>query len=1013
MTQLLLLETMREKVLHFWSYLFFKRRIKTVRPLVILLGLCTALPAFAQTTVRGKITDDAGTALVGASVVIKGTSQGELTNKNGEYSITIPAGSTDPTLSISFIGYMRREIPIGNQTTINVTLETDNAMLSEVVVVGYGTQRAGDITSSVASVKAENFVKGPVRDAGQLLQGKVAGLTIGTPSGNPTSGSQIVLRGNTTLFGANTDPLIIIDGVPGNLNTVAPEDIESIDVLKDGSAAAIYGVRGTNGVVIITTKRPKAAETNVVEYSGNVSIQSVARKLDLLTAQDYRSQIAAGTRDASWDLGGDTDWLREISRTPVTNIHNLTFRGGSSTTNYIASVNYRYLEGIFKKSDNRTFTGRIDVNHSMFNKKLVLNLSLLSQLNRFTQTADGGTFNGYTYRQAVIRNPTSPVYDQNGNWFEQPGNFNYENPLARLYETDGLTRNADARLIANITYNPIKDLRLNALVSYSRNNNNAGYAETKRHISTVRDNRNGYAAIGSSLNITRLLETTAEYSKQIGLNRFTLLGGYGYQENEFESSFMQNFNFPTDIFSYHNMALGKALAEGKANMGSSKNVTNLISFFSRLSYSYDDRYLLMASVRHEGASQLYGAKRPWGTFMAGSVGWRITNEAFMKNQTIFDDLKLRAGYGVTGNPPSSSFLSQALLGYGGFIYSNGEWVRSLGPVTNPNPNLRWEEKHETNIGLDFSLKKGRISGQVDYYVRRIKGLLYDYQVPSPPNLFTSTRANVGVMENKGLEVLVNFVPVKNKDFEWTTTFLFSTNGNKLVSLSNDLYQTTNDYFTTGGTGEPIQTFTNIVFIGKGIGDFYGFKVVDIDESGKWIYENKNGERVGYNDFGHSFEDKRVLGNGLPKYYGGWNNNLRYKNFDLSVTMRGAFAYQILNFQRMYLENPTIVNYNRLKSSTEKVYGKAVLTAPLEYNSYYIENGDFWKIDNITAGYNFNPKIKNIQRARVFLSTLNTLTITGYKGIDPEVNRSGLSPGNDDRDKYPTTRTFTAGINLTF
>jgi TonB-linked SusC/RagA family outer membrane protein len=961
--------------------------------------------------ITGRVADEKGDAVPGVSVVVKGSPRGTVTDADGNYSLEVP--NTQAILVFSFVGYVPQEVPVGNRTRIDLTLNLDEQKLDEIVVVGYGTQRVGDVTSSIATIKAENFVKGPVKDAGQLLQGKVAGLTISSPSGNPVEGTQILLRGNTTLFGANSNPLVIIDGVPGALNTVAPEDIESIDVLKDGSAAAIYGVRGTNGVIIITTKRARGQESSVVEYSGNMSVQSIARKLDMLTAQDYRQQIAAGTRDASWDLGANTDWMDEVTQTPLTNVHNLTFRGGSNRTNYIASANYRYLEGIFKKSDNSTFTGRIDINHSMLNDKLLLNVSLLNQVTSFTQTQDGGSFNGYTYRQALIRNPTSPIYDAEGKWHEQTGNFNYENPLARLYESDGKTKTVNSRMNASLTYNPTNNLRFNALVSYSRFNNNAGYAETKQHISNLRDNMNGYAAIGSALSIDRLLEITGQYSKQFGKHRGSILGGYGYQENDYSSNFLRNFNFPTDIFSYHNIGLGNALTDGKATIGSSRTETNLISFFSRLTYSFDDKYLLMGSVRHEGASQLFGADKPWGTFAAASLGWRITNESFMEDQTLFDDLKLRVGYGITGNPPSTSFLSQALLGYGGYIYSNGSWVRSLGPTTNPNPNIRWEEKHETNVGLDFMLKKGRISGSIDYYVRNIKGLLYDFQVPSPPNLFTTTRANVGVMENKGLEAIVTYIPVRKKDLEWSTTLTFSTNSNKLVSLSNDLYQTTNDYFTTGGTGEPIQTFTNIVFIGQGIGDFYGFKVVDIDANGKWIYENPSGERVSYENFAHSFEDKQVLGNGLPKYYAGWNNNVRYKRFDAGVTMRGAFKYQILNFQRMYFENPSIVNYNRLKSSTDPVYGKALLTAPLEFNSYYLEDGDFWKIDNITAGYNFPVKNKQIKAFRVYASTLNTFTITGYKGIDPEVNRMGLNPGNDDRDKYPTTRTYTLGINLTF
>ncbi|WP_207531715.1 SusC/RagA family TonB-linked outer membrane protein [Desertivirga arenae] len=960
--------------------------------------------------VKGVVKSEKGETLIGVAVKIKGGTRGATTDTRGGFSLSVPTENT--VLVFTYLGYEALEVPLNGRTNVEVVMRESTNNLNEVVVIGYGSQKRANVTASVATVKAENFVKGPVQDVGQLIQGKVAGLTVSNPNGDPTGSSQILLRGNTTLFGANGDPLVIIDGVPGSLKTVAPEDIESIDVLKDGSAAAIYGVRGTNGVILITTKRASGNFSNAVEYSGSASTQTIAKHPEMLTAQDYRAQIAAGTRDANQEYGASTDWLDEITQTPVTQIHNLTFRGGSNKTNYLASLNYRALEGIFLKSDNKTFTGRVDVNHFMLNDKLKVNLTLLSQNNNFTQTQNGGSFNGYTYRQALIRNPTEPVYGTDGKWLELPGNFNYENPLARIYESDGQTKGINSRVNGTLVYNPVKGLRLSSLFSYNRFNSNSGYSETKGHISNIRDNMNGYAAVGSSLSIDRLMELTAEYSTKIKDHQLTVLGGYGYQESESYNNFIQNWDFTLDDFGYNNIALGRAIKDGKGAIGSGKGESNLVSFFGRMTYSYKDKYLLMANVRHEGASQLFGANKPFGTFPAVSVGWRITNEGFMKNQKIFDDLKLRAGYGVTGNPPAGGFLSQALLGFGSFVYSDGKWIQVLEPSTNPNPYIRWEEKHESNYGIDFSMFKGRIFGNFDYYERRIKGLLYDYQVPSPPNLYPSTRANVGTMENKGLEAIISMVPVRSKKINWTTSFNFSTNTNKLISLSNDLYKTTNNYFTTGGTGEPIQTFTNIVFIGKGIGDFYGFKVVDIDENGKWIYEDNNGDRVPSASFARTFENKKVLGNGLPKYYAGWNNNFQYKNFDLSVTMRGAFDYQILNFERMYLENPTIKNYNRLKSSEEMVFGKSLLNEPLEFNSYYIEDGDFWKIDNITFGYSFNKlKTKYLKSARVFASCLNTFVFTGYSGIDPEVNRSGLSPGNDVRDRYPTTRTFTVGLNL--
>jgi TonB-linked SusC/RagA family outer membrane protein len=979
-----------------------------------------AAPGTAETkpkekrAITGMVTDSAGRGIPQVTITEDNARNAVMSGNDGTFIINVAPAAT--TLNFSSIGYIQQNVSIGANTILKVVMQAATSSLSEVVVIGYGTQKKAEVTSSVATVKAENFVKGSVLDAGQLLQGKVAGLSITAPSGDPTSGSQILLRGSTTILGANSNPLILVDGIPGDLKTVAPEDIESIDVLKDGSAAAIYGTRGTNGVIIVTTRRASGNYTNAVEYSGYVSTQSIARKLDMLTAEDYRRQIAAGERASSLDQGSSTDWLKEISQTPISHVHNLTFRGGNSTTNYLANVNFRLLEGVFRKSDNNTFTGRVDINHNMFGNKLRFNFGIISSQNKYNTTGDGVSFSGYTYRQALIRNPTAPIYDTAGNWHEETGQFNYENPLARLYESDGQNSSQNTRYNTNITILPAKGLRLNALLSYTKFNQSRGYSETKQHISTRRDSRNGFASIGGTESTDKLMELTAEYSRSIVDHRFSVLAGYSYQENDTKDHWMQNWDFPTDLFSYNNMGTGKALKEGLAPEYSYRGVTNLIGFFGRVTYSYQDKYLLLGSLRYEGASQLYGTKKPWGLFPAASVGWRITKEGFMQNQRLFDDIKLRAGYGVTGTQPSNLFLGVALLNYGSFYYMNGQWIQTLTPSQNPNANLRWEEKQETNIGLDFSMLKGKISGSVDYYIRNINGLLYDYQVPSPPNLFTTTRANVGKMQNKGIEVILNYMPVQTKTFVWNTSVNFSSNTNKLVNLSNDLYKLTNNYFTTGGTGEPIQTFTHKVEIGEDIGNFYGFKVIDVTDDGKWIYEGSDGKPVNYDDLDHSFEDKKLLGNGLPKLYAGWNNNFRYKNFDLAITMRGAFGYQILNFQRMYYENTNIQQYNRLKSAYDKVFGKAVLSKdmPLEFNSYYVEDGDFWKVDNITLGYNFTKTgISFIKSARIYASTLNTFMITGYKGIDPEVNRLGLSPGNDDRDKYPTTRQYTLGVNLNF
>lgn len=959
--------------------------------------------------VTGTVKDIYGEGIIGASVVEKGNaSNGTITDFSGNFTLEV---SKDAVIKISYIGYIPQEVKAVAGKPLDIVLQEDTKTLDEVVVIGYGTQRKGDITSSVASVKAENFSKGAVKDVGQLIQGKVAGLAITNPSGDPTASTQIKLRGTNTIGGANTDPLVLIDGVPGSLSTVAPEDVESVDVLKDGSAAAIYGTRGTNGVILITTKQAKGTQINSVEYNGYISTSQIVKKLDMLSADEFRAMYP------DEDHGHNTDWLDEITRTPVTHVHNLSLQGGNSATSYIANLNYRSSQGIMLKSGMESFQGRIEVLHKMFDDKLQLRFGMIGRKNQFSSTSNSGSFNGYAYRQAILRNPTDPVKNEDGSWYENLNKFEYENPVARLMESDGNVKNTEMRYLGNIVYNPIQDLKLNAMISYVRSNRNHGYSETLEHISALRDGFDGWSSVGANTRMEKLIELTALYNKTIKDHKFSVLGGYSYNETDYEDMYFANHGFQDNYFGgWHNIGIGSALKEGKAEGKSSKATTNLIGFFGRATYSFMDRYLLMASLRYEGASQLWGTDNEWGLFPSVSVGWRITQEAFMKNQKLFDDLKLRVGYGVTGSQPANPFLGIAMLKYDKYAYVDGKWVQTIAPASNANPDLKWEEKRETNIGLDFTMLNGRLSGTVDFYNRDVVGLIYNYTVPTPPNLYPTTTANGGKMQNRGVEVLVNVIPVMTKDFEWNTTFTFSKNSNELKSLDGSVFKTDYDYFDTGWLAEPVKTASHRVQVGEKIGNFWGFKVVDIDSNGKWIYEDRNGDRVPYDEFSRAPEEKKVIGNGLPQVYAGWNNYLRYKNFDLSITMRGAFNFDIINEARMYFENPKNSRLeNRLKSVNDKVFGKMPLSKEVdpEFNSYYVEKGDYWKIDNITLGYTLNNVGKYIKSIRLYGSILNALTLTGYDGVDPEVSTSGLNPGYDSRDQYPSIRSFTFGVGFKF
>lgn len=964
-------------------------------------------------SVTGLVSDEFGDPLPGVTVLIKGTVTGVISNVAGNY--VIENVSPDGVLIFSYVGMETLEVDIENRTTINVSMSLDTEELEELVVIGYGSQKKIEVTSSVASVKADEFVRGAVQDAAQLIQGKVAGLNIVTPSGDPTANAQILLRGKNTLQ-SSTAPLVLIDGIPGDINTVAPEDVESIDVLKDGSAAAIYGTRGTNGVILITTRGASGVIEPTLEYSGYISTQQMFRVPDMLNAEQVREKIADGYNYP--DYGGNTDWLGELTRDlPISHVHNLLIRGGDAKTNYTANANFRELQGIIIESNKRDFTGRIAVNHNMFDDKLRFNVNLTSNDNRYRSLKENGSFDGRIFRLGVALNPTAPIVDENGDWFEQPAVARFENPLALINESSGENHAQTQRMNASVIFEPIKGLQFRALGSRSRYNSVYGYMETKQHISTVRDAMNGFATKSNSQSIDRLFEFTAQYTLESDGHKLLGLAGYSFQDNFSEGSYMQNWDFPPGPYSYiDNIGQGNAIKEGGDRMiASSKTASNLIGFFGRVSYSYQEKYLLMASLRHEASSRFIGAEKPWGQFPSVSAGWRISEEDFMENLDFLNYLKVRAGYGITGTAPNQLFLGVPRFEYEGYFLIDGEWVASLVPASNYNPYLRWEVKKEQNYGLDFGFLKNRISGSLDYYIRRSEGMIYEYPVPQPPNLVDRTLANVGVMENRGIELLINADIVNTGKFRWQSTITYSHNKNHLVSMSNDLYQLENDFFDDGFAGVPVQTTTHRVEVGEPIGNFHTNKVVGIDDAGAWLYA----DTLGNSTTAKTLEDKMIVGNGVPKSFASWNNTIQYGNFDLNISMRGAFGYQILNFFRMYYEVPEYTLFNHLSSAYEPVvidgqsYDPATNNTPLIHN-YYIENGDYWKVDNITLGYNFNTgSIRNIKALRLYASVLNGFIFTNYTGMDPEVNSQGLAPGNDDRDRYPTTRTFTVGVKVVF
>ncbi|WP_026712621.1 SusC/RagA family TonB-linked outer membrane protein [Flavobacterium daejeonense] len=983
---------------------FFGKKLWT------LIFIFVFFSSFSQQRIKGTIKDGADFPIPGVTVMEKGTKNSVVSDLDGNYEII--SMTSHPTLIFSYVGQETKEIAVDGRSIVNVVMKDAVSDLSEVVVIGYGTQKKGDVTSSIATVKSKNFAAGSVRNASELIRGKVAGLSITNGSGDPSASSSVSLRGVASLQG-NTAPLVLINGVPGGFDSIAPEDIESIDVLKDASAAAIYGTRGANGVILITTKTVGRDVPTTITYSHYTAFSSFGKKANFLDAGQLRELRENNTfplivkNSLNADLGFDTDWLGEITRKAFTQNHTIGMKGGNVKSNYVASVSYMEQEGVFKGSDNNEFKISLDVNHFMFNDKLKVNLNLVNGIQNIN-----AAFNPRVYRQALIRNPTDRVKKEDGTWQER-SIFQYENPLALIEETESLNQNKWMRLTGNTTLTLLPGWDTSLNLSTLRSMGLNGYAESKQHISNTRDNRNGYASRSTYNDKTDLLEFTTKYSEKLDKHRVSALAGYSYQYIVREGFNANNSDFPTDAFSYNNLGAGRKVIEGQRGLvGSYKNDEKLIGFFGRVSYGYDNKYNILMSLRQEGSSK-FGKNNKWGTFPSVSAGWTISNESFMKDLSFIDNLKLRSGFGVTGITPGASYLSQTLYNYAGDIYSDGKWVQGLVPASNPNPDLKWEKSSEFNIGLDFSFLKNRISGSVDVYNKQTKDLLWDYSVPTPPNLYGSTLANVGKLENKGIEVLLNVNPIKLSNFSWDSNLTFAYNKNKLLSLSNDLYEIDGDYINTGGVGDPISMSTHRLEVGQPVGNIWGLKTVDITDGGTWIIETKDGTRKTLEPNLYTDENKQYLGNGRPAYNVGWANTFKYKQFDLNVALIGSFDFQIINQQRMFYEVPKAV-YNKLDSAYDLVYGKSLLTYDQTFVSYYVEKGDYVKLDNVTLAYNLDvKKLKFINSAKIYASGSNIATITGYKGQDPEVTSEAITPGNDDRDKFPTIRTFTLGINLTF
>lgn len=998
-----------------------KRLLKTIAMPVLLLLLSHSL--FAQNkVVSGRVTDSKdGTGIPGVSVTIKGGGTGVQTGSDGSYRISVPDNSN--ALVVSSVGFASQEVAIGGKTTIDVALVSNNTSLGEVVVVGYGTSRKRDLSTAVVQVTPKDFNKGVNQTADQLLQGKVPGLLITRAGNDPNASSNVQLRGPGSLLGG-AQPFYVIDGVPGaDINLVAPDDIASIDVLRDASATAIYGSRGANGVIVITTKRAKSGETSV-SYNGYVGVERISRRVEVLSGAEIKNylQSVGKSLNPADDDGVETDWQKEITQAAVSQNHNLSFTGGTNTGRYIASVNYFKGEGILKTSGIDRITGRVATDYKLFDNKVRVGLTVATTTikNKYVNAVGGqGGSNFNSVFSALRFLPTLKVRNEDGTYRRTPGRFNSFNPVSILEQrTD--RREANTLLgIANIGVDILPGLTYDLSLSLQRNVGNGSVYSASS--SPQAESTNGEAVRYNNNATQKLLETYFTYNKKFGEVGLNAVAGYSYQQNTFDGFDARMVNLISDALGANNLGLSN-VPEGFNGVGAGyKNENLLVGFFGRVKFTAFDRYIVEAAVRRDGSSRL-GANNKWGNFPAVSVGWNIVNENFMAGQKAFSALKLRVGYGESGEnniDPYQSLARFSNQGYGNFFY-NGSYIAAVGPVQKENPNLQWQRTSVMNFGLDWAILNNRVSGSVDLYSKTSKNLLYNYSIPVERYGVSSIIANAGEMNNRGVEVVVNANVIDQRDLSWTTSVNFSYNKNKINQLGNSEYPAPQPFVRVGYIGGQglSNEFSMILQEGLPLGSFYVYNYLGHDQFGNQYFlpgDGRKDNKILDNDL-VSGDDQFLSGNGLPKYYYGWNNSITVKQWDLNLFFRGQGGNKILNSTAMNLDRLGEVQATNVSKQALEITKTTAAGVPISFqprpSTKYLEDGDFVRLDNVTLGYTFGKFSKYVRRARLYATVQNAFILTKYSGVDPELNLSGVNPGIDEG-IYPKTRTFTLGVNVNF
>lgn len=977
--------------------------------------------AFAQLTVTGRVQSKSGEPLIGVNVIEKGTTNGTVTDLDGNFSLRTEKGKT---LVFSYIGFVAQENVVKG-TRMNVTLLEDTETLDEVVVIGYGSMQRKDVTSSITSVKAEDMNVGVITTPAQMLQGKVPGLTIANTS-DPNGSASISLRGASSLrTGEAMEPYYVIDGVPGaSLSLIAPDDIESIDVLRDASATAIYGSKAANGVIIVTTKKGnKNGHTNV-SYSGYVAWDKTMNSLDMMTAEQLLDFANSNNIDLSpyYDVNNpaNTNWQDEVLRTGFSHNHNVSINGGNEKTNYSASINFMDRQGVVRGTSMDRLNARSFVQTKALNNRLELAFSVNASVRNSSTGPTGGQ--GQSVLDAMYYySPLVPVKNEDGSWYGNTQISQNFNPVRMINEDRYDTKEKLLQGTAQATLHIIDGLDWNLNLSYQNQQYiYSNYNSSKTELPSVAS-RNGQADRSTLENTRKQMETYLNWNHTFAdAHKVGVMLGYSWEQADNNDGFgLKVYNFYNDDLTYHNLGVANNISINDV-ISNNLSTLRMISFYGRINYSYKSKYLLQATVRRDGSSA-FGINNRWGTFPSVSAAWRITEENFMKNQDVFDDLKLRIGYGVSGNSLGfDAFYSRPIYGSTGwftYVDANGtsSQYRILGATRNSNPDLKWETTGMFNIGLDFGFLNNRLTGTIEYYDKRTSDLIFDYAVSTNRYPYGWMTANVGDISNKGVEITINAIPVKTHNFTWSTTLNLSHNKNVVEKLSNDMYSVEYSDRANPDVGGYTSTQVQRIMEGSPLGQFYLYEWAGYDENGGSIFNDydADGNLIGTTD-APADEDRRPHGSAQPKLTYGWNNDFTWKNWTLTAFFQGVAGNKIFNATRCYYNNVSLVS-NGKNVLAEVAEGQNAHDSRAQAPSdRYLENGSYLRLSTLTLGYNFGKLGNWINNLRIYATCNNVFTITGYKGVDPEISLGGLEPGMDWRNTtYPRTRTFMVGVNVNF